>query len=220
MTVEGGLRPASRRSLADEVADRIRTAIFAGAYAPGEQLRELELAAALDVSRGPIREALLHLEREGLIRSAWHRGARVMSLTDDDLAELASLRAALEQLAVNELVLHATDDDFAAIDASVTAMTRATDAHAMAACDIAFHDAIYGAAHHRRLEQAWYAIRSQIHLFLLTRIGAKSDNYLALIPAEHRELAQVLRTRNADHANELFAAHRKHALDIVTRRTT
>jgi DNA-binding GntR family transcriptional regulator len=214
------LVPARRRGLADEVADRIRAAIFTGVYAPGDQLRELELAATLDVSRGPVREALLHLEREGLVRSAWHRGATVLSLTDDDLAELAGLRATLEQLAVTELVVHATDDDFAAIDATVTAMTRATDTHAMAACDIAFHDAIYVAAHHRRLEQAWQAIRSQIHLFLLTRIGTKSDDYLTLIPAEHRELAQALRARDADRANESFAAHRKHALDIVTRRTT
>jgi DNA-binding GntR family transcriptional regulator len=67
--MSGSLVPARRRGLADEVADRIRDAIFDGGYAPGSQLREVELAQVLGVSRGPVREALLRLEREGLVRS-------------------------------------------------------------------------------------------------------------------------------------------------------
>ena len=55
------VEPARRRGLADEVADRVRDAIFAQVYSPGVQLREVELSAALSVSRGPVREALLRL---------------------------------------------------------------------------------------------------------------------------------------------------------------
>ncbi|MFD4555702.1 GntR family transcriptional regulator [Streptomyces sp. NPDC058469] len=55
--------------MADEVADRVREAIYAGVYAPGAPLREVELATVLRVSRGPVREALLRLEREGLLPS-------------------------------------------------------------------------------------------------------------------------------------------------------
>src|SRR6266496_432912 len=73
--------PARRRGLAEEVADRIRDAIFTGVYAPGAQLREVELAHALEVSRGPVREALLRLESEGLVHSAWHRGTTVTALS-------------------------------------------------------------------------------------------------------------------------------------------
>src|SRR4051794_2075000 len=91
---QGGVAPVRRRGLADEVADSIREAIFSGAYAPGEQLREVELSKTLDVSRGPVREALLRLEREGLVRSAWYRGATVMTLTPKDVAELDSQRRA------------------------------------------------------------------------------------------------------------------------------
>jgi len=58
--------------MADEVADRVREAIYAGVYAPGAPLREVELATVLRVSRGPVREALLRLEREGLVSSEWH----------------------------------------------------------------------------------------------------------------------------------------------------
>ncbi|TCO28117.1 DNA-binding GntR family transcriptional regulator [Kribbella steppae] len=218
MSSPNRLVPARRRGLADEVADRIRAAIFDGSYPPGAQLRELELSAALDVSRGPVREALLRLEREGLVRSAWHRGATVTTLTEQDLTELDSLRAALEQLAVTEVVAHATDEELALIDDAVDQMTQAGDAHEMASSDIAFHDAIYAAAGHRRLEEAWQAIRSQVHLFLLTRIRTSTDGYLAHIPAEHRELVAALRARDADRANTLFTEHRRHAFDIL--RTT
>src|SRR5207247_1582408 len=61
------LTPASPTLLSDTVADRLRDTIFKGHFAPGERLREESLAEALDVSRGPIRDALLQLEREGLV---------------------------------------------------------------------------------------------------------------------------------------------------------
>lgn len=205
--------PARRRGLADEVADRIRDAIFDGAYPPGSALREVELASALGVSRGPVREALLKLEREGLVRGEWHRGTTVTELSDVDVAELDSLRAALEQLAVALVVERASD--LAEIDAVVARMERAADEHEMVRCDLDFHDAVYAAAGHRRLREAWEAIRSQVHLFLLTRIGVESEGYLAGIPAEHRQLADALRARDREAALELFAVHRRHAFDIL-----
>jgi DNA-binding GntR family transcriptional regulator len=213
---QGRVAPARRRGLAEEVADRIREAIFAGAYAPGAQLREVELSNALDVSRGPVREALLRLEREGLVRSAWHRGATVTTLSSQDAAELDSLRGALEQLAVQQAVAHASDEDIAAVEKAAERMERAEDEHAMVRCDIAFHDAVYIAARHRRLQEAWQAIRSQVHLFLLTRIGVSAEGYLSHIPGEHRELVAALRARDTETALELFAAHRRHAFDVLT----
>ena len=208
--------PARRRGLADEVADRIREAIFSGAYAPGAQLREVELSDALDVSRGPVREALLRLEREGLVRSEWHRGATVTALSPRDVSELDSLRGALEQFAVEQVIAHATDDDLAAIEQAARRMNRAEDEHEMVRYDIVFHDAVYAATGHQRLQEAWQAIRSQVHLFLLTRIGVSSDGYLATIPDEHRELVAALRARDASTALELFATHRRHAFDVLT----
>jgi DNA-binding GntR family transcriptional regulator len=209
--------PARRRGLADEVADRIREAVFGGVYAPGAQLREVELSEALGVSRGPVREALLRLEREGLVRSEWHRGATVTTLSPQDVSELDSLRGALEQLAVQQVISHASDDDIAAIEKAARQMDRADDEHEMVRCDIAFHDAVYAATGHLRLQEAWHAIRSQVHLFLLTRIGISSDGYLACIPDEHRELVAALRTRQADTALELFAEHRRRAFDVLTK---
>jgi DNA-binding GntR family transcriptional regulator len=210
--------PARRRGLADEVADRIREAIFSGVYAPGAQLREVELSDALDVSRGPVREALLRLEREGLVRSEWHRGTTVTTLSPDDVAEINSLRGALERLGVEQLVANASDDDIGAVTAAAERMQRVHDEHELVRCDIEFHDAVYAATHHRRLLDAWHAIRSQVHLFLLTRIGVSTKGYVKQVRKEHRELAAALSARDAKRALELFAAHRDQAFDVIAGR--
>jgi DNA-binding GntR family transcriptional regulator len=211
----GEVAPARRRGLAEEVADRIREAIFTGVYAPGAQLREVELSQALEVSRGPVREALLRLEQEGLVRSAWHRGTTVTALSADDVAELDSLRGALEQLAVTRVIEVGSAEDIAAIEQAADRMSRAADAHTMVRHDIEFHDAVYAAARHGRLRAAWEAIRSQVYLFLLTRIGVRTEDYLAQIPDEHRELVAALRARDTPAALELFATHRRHAFEVL-----
>ncbi|MET7283651.1 GntR family transcriptional regulator [Kribbella sp. NPDC005582] len=216
MSEQSMVSPARRRGLADEVADRIREAIFTGAYPPGAQLREVELSGVMDVSRGPVREGLRILEREGLVRCAWHRGATVITLSAADVTELHTLRGALEDLAVRHVVDRASDSDLDSLAKTAAAMERADDPHEMVRCDIAFHDAVFAAAGHQRLAEAWDAIRCQVHLFLLTRINVSVEGYLGGIPREHQELVTALRTRDADAALALFAVHRHNAFDILT----
>ncbi|GLY51180.1 GntR family transcriptional regulator [Lentzea sp. NBRC 102530] len=208
------LGPARRRGLGTEVADVIREAIFEGAYPPGTALREVELAEVLEVSRGPVRDALKELEREGLVRTEWHKGSTVAVLSAKDVAELDSLRGALEVLAVERVV--AVDASLDEIALAAEKMERADTPHEMVRCDIAFHDAVYAAADHARLAQAWDAIRSQVHLFLLTRVALSSDGYLQQIRDEHRDLVAALRLGNVEGALKLFAEHRKHAFDVLT----
>ncbi|MFI0732728.1 GntR family transcriptional regulator [Streptomyces sp. NPDC021225] len=216
MDETGKVSPARRRGLADEVADRIREAIFNGGYAPGAQLREVELSGVMDVSRGPVREALRILEREGLVRCAWHRGTVVTTLSAEDVAELESLRGALERLAVERITAHASEEDLASLEKVAGLMERARDEHDMVRLDIGFHDAVFAAAGHLRLAEAWEAIRCQVHLFLLTRIGRSTQGYLGRVPREHRELVAVLRSRDLQAALDLFAAHRRVAVDVVS----
>src|SRR5205809_5972358 len=68
------LKPPPKRILADAVTERLRDAILNGSFKPGQLLREEQLATMLDLSRGPVREALIRLEREGLVQVRRHRG--------------------------------------------------------------------------------------------------------------------------------------------------
>jgi DNA-binding GntR family transcriptional regulator len=210
------LAPARRRGLGDEAADMIRSMIFTGAFRPGDALREVELSKALEVSRGPVRDALQLLERQGLVRSEWHRGATVTVLSDQDVAELDSLRGALENLAVRRVVEQASDVDLIPIAMAAKAMERADGPYEMVCCDIEFHDAVYLAAKHSRLLEAWYAIRSQVFLFLIMRVNTSTADYLAHVRLEHDMLVAALKARNVEAALNLFEVHRKHAFDLLT----
>ncbi|MEV6054469.1 GntR family transcriptional regulator [Streptomyces sp. NPDC052107] len=192
------LPQASRRGLAQEAADLIREAIFAGHFPPGSQLREVELAASLGVSRGSVREGLAHLGREGLVRSVWHRGTTVIDVTAQDVEEVYTLRAALDRLAATSAQRRVTADQLTELDTLVGEMSEEIGGEAsgarLLALDVAFHDRIYAAANNRRLLDAWRAVRSQVYLFQLRRIALGYEHYRARVVDEHRDLVTLLRS--------------------------
>jgi DNA-binding GntR family transcriptional regulator len=197
--------------LASSIRGHLREAILTGTFAPGAHLREVEIAARYEVSRGPVREALLQLEREGLVLLRRNRGAVVARLSRGDLDEVYSLRLALERLAVVEAVRHGTEADFATLD-DVLHEFRGTDSRRplteqeAADQDVRFHDAVYRAAHHERLYVAWSSIRSQVYVLLLARNVAgpdfREDTYFG-----HLELAYLIRARNEERVVKAIEGH-------------
>src|SRR6476619_1157600 len=119
------LNPPPKRNLADDVTERLRDAIINRSFKPGQVLREELLSTMLDISRGPVREALIRLEREGLVQVRRHRGAIVAQLSRTDVEEVYSLRLAIERLAVQHAVRHATEADFAAMKGIILAFDNA-----------------------------------------------------------------------------------------------
>ena len=214
MTING-IRPARRTALAEEVTDSIRQAILDGVFAVGDRLGEVEIAQQLEVSRGPVREALVQLRGEGLVTMELHRGASVVRLGVDDIGELTSLRTTLESFAITLAVERATEEDLASLYAVTTEMEAAIadgDLQRLSSLDIRFHDGIYSAARHDRLVTAWHTIRSQMLLFLLTRAQANHD-YLAISLAEHRDLIDVIRRRDAPAARAMIESHVRGSYD-------
>jgi DNA-binding GntR family transcriptional regulator len=214
------LTPAVKRSLADDVVDRLRDAIFHGSYKPGEPLREEQLAAMLDVSRGPVREALVQLEREGLVIVRRHRGATVARLSRTDLDEVYSLRLALERLAMQRAVHNATERDFAALEVVLAdfdvALARGPSEKDIAELDVRFHDLIYQAARHQRLYDCWANLKSQIYIFLLSRNVVDPD-FRAVTVKSHATLLEAIRTRDEARATTEIEEHLRGAYDRVVR---
>ena len=212
------LMPTVKRSLADDVVDRLRDAIFHGSFKPGESLREEQLASMLDVSRGPVREALVQLEREGLVIVRRHRGATVARLSRSDLEEVYGLRLALERLAMQRATRLATEADFAAWEAVLvsfdTALAQGPSEKEIAELDIRFHDLIYQAARHQRLYDCWTNLRSQIYIFLLSRNVANPD-FREVTVKSHADLLDALRTRDEARATAEIEAHLRGAYDRV-----
>jgi DNA-binding GntR family transcriptional regulator len=92
-------------AMREPVAEALRRALLEGAFSPGEELSEVDLAAQLKVSRGPVREALLMLAQEGLVTHAQNRGFSVLRITNQDLSQIYQVREPLEAL-----VLHLAKD--------------------------------------------------------------------------------------------------------------
>ncbi len=128
-------------SLAEQIAARLSERIVSGTYAPGQRIMEQAIAAEFSVSRGPVREALRLLDKNGLVTILPRRGAQVTRLSIDEVKEIFDVRAVLNGLRDRLIAEH---PDRARIlpglEAEVEALTRyARDArHADAYVDTVF----------------------------------------------------------------------------------
>jgi DNA-binding GntR family transcriptional regulator len=210
----------ANRGLGVDIASRLRSAILNGYFGPGEQLREEGLAKSMGVSRGPVREAFVQLEREGLIVIRRNRGAFVAQLSREDLDEVYTLRVAIEQLAVQRAVLYATDEEIAGmqevVDDIAQRMARGITEKEAAELDLHFHDLIYQAAKHRRLRETWNYLRQQIHIILLNRNVAHGD-FRKMVAPSHQVIVDAIRARNSAWAVELTMDHLHGSYERVVR---
>ncbi len=96
------MQPINAHPLRDQVAERLREAIESGSLSPSANLKEVEVAADLGVSRTPMREALVQLEKEGFVVLESGRGFRVASVSVEDAIQIERLVASLERLSLEE----------------------------------------------------------------------------------------------------------------------
>lgn len=212
------LTPPARRTLAHEVMERLRDAILRNQLRPGQQLRENSLAESMGVSRGPVREALIQLEREGLILRERNRTAMVARLSRKDLDEIHSLRVSLEGLAVTCACRNATTADLDVMQDVIEAMTREVNAGLTeqegADLDLRFHDLLYRSSRHDRLQAIWSTLRHQVYLILLNR-NAANPNYAEILVEGHRDILDAIRARDEAKARAVAESHLRFAYETV-----
>ena len=158
-----------RSTLRERALEAVRAAIISGQYRPGDHLGEVELASSLGVSRGTVREALRHLQQEGLV-TAGHRGMlRVNSLTPVEVRELFQVRAALEGLAVREII--ASPRRGAAVGALRAALEQLIDEGedfaARIEADLAFHLQLCRLSGNSMLVDAWQHLEGRMRVAIL-----------------------------------------------------
>ncbi|OCP35180.1 GntR family transcriptional regulator [Ensifer sp. LC163] len=115
------------KTMASAAAEEIRNRIVSGDYPPGSQLRQDGLAEDLGMSRIPIREALVQLESEGLLKILPHRGAIVVQLTADEIEELFNMRLLLEPFLFKRSAPLLTRDDLNALHQIQTRYANSID---------------------------------------------------------------------------------------------
>lgn len=197
------------------VYERLRDAIVRGELRPNERLIEAELADRLAVSRTPVRECLPRLAAEGLIANRG-RGWAVLEHTAEQIREIYDVRAALEGYAARLAADRATDAQLAGI----VALTRGepTPANRLAreglvAANEEFHRTVIAAAGNHRLAQTIQQTRAYYFNQRIAAVYSAAEITEAF--AGHRRMAQALRLRDADRAEQLTREHVWEALDLA-----
>ncbi|SFT89268.1 DNA-binding transcriptional regulator, GntR family [Geodermatophilus amargosae] len=168
MTIEP-LASLDRSTLRERALDSVRSAIISGQYRPGDHLSEVELAGSLGVSRGTVREALRHLQQEGLV-SAGNRGMlRVSSLTSVEVRELFQVRAALEGMAVRAIIASPRRQDAVrALRAALEQLSEeAEDFPARVDADLAFHLQLCRLSGNSMLVESWRHLEGRMRVAIL-----------------------------------------------------
>jgi DNA-binding GntR family transcriptional regulator len=183
--------------LREQVKEAILERILNGEYAPGERLVETRIAEEFGVSQAPVREALRDLELLRFVESEAFRGARVRTVSAEELLEIYPVRAALEEVAVHAAVSQLTDEDLDALEREVDAMSEAAargDLHEQATHDAAFHRIIVESSGNTILRDVWGSLRVEMRT-LITALKTGADGQE--IAAMHRPILDALRKRDA-----------------------
>lgn len=202
--------PLTRRTIGDEVLDTLRKSIVAGAFAPGDHLAEGNLARQLAVSRAPVREAMMQLEREGLLVFDKRGAARVKVFTDEDFNEIFTLRLNLETMAARLACRRFTKADHQRFLQNIERTRAATELLELTLSDVEFHDLVVQTSRHARLLTCWSTLRHQIEYWLARmqdRAGSTLSKTRDATERNHRKLLAALQ---AGHEQRMAKEIREH----------
>lgn len=202
-------RRLPRATLSVQIAERIRDDILSGAYAPGAQLHEVELALSFGVSRGPLREAMQRLVQEGLLRSEPHRGVFVPDLTEEDLLDVFFVRSTLETAAVRRIVAGRRRREVAqtltGIAERMDRAMRAGDWATGGELDFEFHRTLVDAAGSERLSRTYATVQAETRLCLHRLMGGYRRS--EALADEHLRLAELIADAPAEAVVEEMQRH-------------
>ncbi|WP_329585386.1 GntR family transcriptional regulator [Streptomyces sp. NBC_01362] len=199
--------PESRR---DWILRNLRERIAHGDLAAGERLIERDISVHYGISRGPVREAIMVLEQEGLVVTHPYRGAVVTEIPQKEIEEiLVPIRLVIEKAAFRAAA-EATDQKlFEALGTLVGQMESAAaeplDAKTLADLDVTFHETVITAAGHTQSLRIWRTIQPRVRAYFL-RDAPHHENPRGIVD-QHRSLLDTLRSGDPERAGDEIAEH-------------
>jgi DNA-binding GntR family transcriptional regulator len=203
--------PPKNKSLRNDVANEIINSIVMGELKPGDRIIEQVISENMKISRAPIREALRDLESQGIIVAVERRGSFVAKLTNQDIAELFSLRSILEGFATRLATSLITVDDIKILSEYTKEMKVAAnnnDPQLFLENDINFHQLIIARSEHRRLIKMLNDIRALIRLFMaLSKFSMQIENQLFKEAETHQEIINAIEAHDSVKAESVTESH-------------
>lgn len=184
----------SRSTTVERISDVLRAALLSGDIAPGTALREIDLAERMKVSRGSVREALVRLSDEGLLRRTSFRGVEVKRLTADEIRDLFVARKLIELSAVDAA---ATTDRSALVELSravdeFTEAIRSGSAIDQNRADLDIHSALVGLLRSPRLSRVHRDLMSELQLALAAQYRGSEIIPGGKLVNRHEEFLRML----------------------------
>lgn len=215
LTSLGSIELQTRREL---ILARLRDAISSGELAPGTHLAEIELSEALGVSRGTLREALRHLQQEGLLTADARGRLSVRIVTEDEVAEIFSVRYVLEGLAFREIC---AIPDRAAIVADLRVALedlRSTegDFAAQLQADLSFHERLCSLSGNGTLRYTWLGV-SGLARAAITAAGPETALH-NMAYQRHLPIVTLLSAGDVESGEAFLAQHMQDAAERIVRR--
>jgi DNA-binding GntR family transcriptional regulator len=198
----------NHNTLAKQVVREIRLQIFSGVLKPGARAVESEIAAAMGISRGPVREAFAELEKEGLIITYPRQGTYVQNFTIKDIKEIYTLRALLEGYAVTLALDHIQEQDLnwlRGILDQISDMAEKKDVIETSRINMQFHRKILDLSGHKRLSDTWQSLLAQTQM--LSAMTTEFYTKLIDIRKSHEILLEALITGDKDRNKTCFENH-------------
>jgi DNA-binding GntR family transcriptional regulator len=199
----------------DDVTHALREAILDGAIPPSTWLREQGLAAALGVSRTPIREALRRLEDERLVERVANRGSMVVPMTLDEVLAVYHVRETLEGLAARTAALQHSADVVRRLERihhEMVEASRHSPGETLAGMNLAFHRVIReSSASNPYLARFLLQVEHAVRRFGRTTYERQDRTEKSL--AEHEEIIRAISAGDPDWAERAASAHMRRARD-------
>jgi DNA-binding GntR family transcriptional regulator len=196
MMADGLVLPFARSpSLAEQAAEAIVGGIASGVFKPGERLVESNLAATLQMSRVPLREALKILEAQGILESVPHRGTFVPAFDGTRIDQICEARIALEKIALRDAL--GNREELATLvgrlDALIATMEQAAARLAwmeVSKADLDFHRAICEASGNAIVKTLWESLARHVLIVFGQEIRDEKD--AVIMGPQHRRLRDLI----------------------------
>lgn len=198
----------ARGNRTDQLRDRIEQAIISGEYPPGFRLEEPLLAQRYNVSRTPVREALMQLASAGLVEIRPRQGAIVASPTVQDILEMFEVMASLEGLCVELAARRITAEELAELEQvheRCGALAAAGDPDGYYAENRRFHEALYAASRNRFLEETTRSLRNRVAPYRRLQLRHRGRTQRSW--AEHGAILEAIRSGDGPGARAAMMAH-------------
>lgn len=186
-------RKTSPVSTSEKVENFIRSAIYEGRLKPRERIIEDDIARQLGCSRGPLREAVLRLERDGLIVITPRRGTFIRDISPEDIEVLFSIRGKLEGLCVRYMREQMTPEKQQAVEKALEAMREASEAgdeEQFLQCDMKLHRTIWK-FRKQQLFQTLSLVMNPL-FFMIARAYSPKLNPVDVAFASHEKYVQTI----------------------------